>query len=234
MLTNRITRHLSYANVMATIGVFVALGGASYAAVALPANSVGTKQLKKTAVAGSKIKPNAISSAKVTDGSLQRGDFASGTLLQGPQGPQGQQGPQGPQGPQGDPGQNGAPGQKGAPGTARAFAFVDPFSCGGAVGPCSVSKAKNVLGARRVAAGDYCIQVAAGIDPATSGAAAGAEVFRTNSPEGNGFAQSSSSSGDPFGNCLTSEFEVVTYRLPTSAPVAAFTTNNVGFWLLVP
>ena len=216
---------------MATLGVFIALGGASYAAVALPANSVGTKQLKKSAVAGSKIKRNAVSSAKVQDGSLQRGDFASGTLLQGPQGPQG------PQGAKGDPGQNGAPGapgQQGAPGTARAFAFVDPFSCGGAVGPCSVSKAKNVVGARRVATGDYCIQVAAGIDPATSGAAAGAEVFRTNSPEGNGFAQSSSSSGDPFGNCLTSEFEVVTYRLPTSAPVAALTANNVGFWLLVP
>ena len=95
MHTKRITRHLSYANVMATLGVFIALGGASYAAVAIPANSVGTNQLKKSAVAGSKIKKNAISSAKVKDGSLQHGDFASGTLLQGPQGPQGLQGPKG-------------------------------------------------------------------------------------------------------------------------------------------
>jgi hypothetical protein len=55
MHPNRITRHLSYANVMATLGVFVAFGGASSAAVALPANSVGTKQLKKSAVAASKI-----------------------------------------------------------------------------------------------------------------------------------------------------------------------------------
>src|SRR5215204_664015 len=104
MHSRRITRHLSYANVMATIGVFVALGGASYAAVALPASSVGTKQLKKSAVAAAKIKRNAISSAKVKDGSLQRGDFASGALLQGPQGVQGAKGEPGPQGDAGTPG----------------------------------------------------------------------------------------------------------------------------------
>ena len=223
MNSNRVTRHLSYSNVMATLGVFIALGGASYAAVALPANSVGTKTLKKSAV----------TSAKVKDGSLRRGDFASGTL-QAAQGPQGPQGAQGPVGPKGDPGQNGAPGAKGEPGSARAFAFVDPFSCGGATGQCNVSKAKNVVSARRVGTGTYCLQVASGIDPATTGSAAGAEFFRSNSPEGNGFAQTGSSSGNPFGNCLTSEFEVVTYRLPSSAPVAAATANDVGFWFLVP
>jgi hypothetical protein len=78
------------------------------------------------------------------------------------------------------------------------------------------------------------MQVAAGIDPATTGSAAGAEFARTQPPEGNGFAQSGSSSGNPFGNCLTSEFEVLTYRLPSSAPVAAGTANDVGFWFLVP
>ena len=104
MHRNPLIRHLSYANVMATIGVFIALGGASYAAVALPANSVGTKALKKSAVAASKIKTNAVSSAKVKDGSLQQGDFARGTLVQGPQGLQG---------PKGDPGAAGAPGISG-------------------------------------------------------------------------------------------------------------------------
>jgi len=113
MHTKRITRHLSYANVMATIGVFIALGGASYAAVALPASSVGTKQLKKSAVAGSKIKRNAVSSPKVKDGSLQRSDFASGTLLQGPQGPKGDNGDSGPVGPQGLQGERGLPGVSG-------------------------------------------------------------------------------------------------------------------------
>lgn len=219
MHPNRITRHLNYANVIASLALFIALGGASYAAVALPSNSVGTKQLRKNAVAASKLKRDAVSSAKVKDGSLQRDDFASGTLLQGPQGPQGLQGPKG------------DPGQQGAPGTARAFAFVDPFSCAGATGPCNFTKAKNVVGARRIGNGTYCVQPAAGIDPATTGSAAGVDFFHTNSPEGNGVAESGSPTG---GNCLASEFEVVTYRLPTSAPVAAATANDVGFWLLVP
>ncbi len=37
---------LSYANVVASLALFVSLGGASFAAFALPANSVGTRQLK--------------------------------------------------------------------------------------------------------------------------------------------------------------------------------------------
>jgi hypothetical protein len=155
MHTKRITRHLRYANVMATIGVFIALGGASYAAVALPANSVGTKQLKKSAVAGPKIKKSAVSSAKVKDGSLQRGDFASGTLLQGPQGPQG---------PKGDQGQNGAPGAKGEsgePGTARAYGHV--------LFTGKLSRSKNVLSITNPSPGRFCIALAPSIDPATTG-----------------------------------------------------------------
>jgi hypothetical protein len=56
---------LTYANVMATIAVFLALGGASYAAFKLPKNSVGTKQLKNNAVTTKKIKKQAITAAKV-------------------------------------------------------------------------------------------------------------------------------------------------------------------------
>ena len=41
---------LSYANVVATLALFVSLGGASYAAVALPTNSVGPRQLRSGAV----------------------------------------------------------------------------------------------------------------------------------------------------------------------------------------
>jgi hypothetical protein len=229
MHLNRITRRLSYSNVIASLALFVALGGASYAAVALPANSVGTKQLNTNAVTASKLKPNAVSSAKVKDGSLQRGDFASGTLLQGPQGPQG---PQGVQGAKGDPGQNGAPGQQGAPGTARAFAFVET-DCAGATGACDVSKAKNVVGARRIGTGEYCVQVAAGIDPTTSGAAAGVDNTNTDPPEGNATALINSLVGvQPV--CAASEFFVVTERIPSSAPIIAAEANNVAFWLLVP
>jgi hypothetical protein len=41
---------LSYANVMATLALFVALGGVGYAAVKLPRDSVGAKQIKEDAV----------------------------------------------------------------------------------------------------------------------------------------------------------------------------------------
>jgi hypothetical protein len=141
MHPNRITRHLSYANVMATLGVFIALGGASYAAVAIPANSVGAKQLKKSAVAGSKIKRNAISSAKVKDGSLQRGDFANGALLQGPQGPQGSTGDPGPQGPKGD---TGSPGISGYETTGAAAVGIAPGATEEVVKSCPLGK--KVLG----------------------------------------------------------------------------------------
>ena len=61
---------LTYANVMATVAVFLALGGASYAATQLHKNSVGTKQLKKNAVTTAKIKNEAVTGAKIKLSSL--------------------------------------------------------------------------------------------------------------------------------------------------------------------
>lgn len=65
----RISRNLSYANVAATLALFVALGGGAYAAIKLPANSVGTKQIKNKAVTLGKIAPSAQRALKG-----QRGD----------------------------------------------------------------------------------------------------------------------------------------------------------------
>jgi hypothetical protein len=101
-----IRSHITYANVMATIAVFIALGGASYAAVKLPAKSVGTKQIKKGAVKTAKLgreavkagkiakgaivttrlRNGAVTSEKVADGSLLAQDFAAGQLPAAPQG----------------------------------------------------------------------------------------------------------------------------------------------------
>jgi hypothetical protein len=83
-----IRSRLSYANVMATIAVFIALGGASYAAVKVPKNSVGTKQIKKNAVIGSKVKRGSLSA-----GDLSRRARASLRGQTGPQGPPGDPGP---------------------------------------------------------------------------------------------------------------------------------------------
>jgi hypothetical protein len=67
---------LSYANVTASLALFVALGGTSYAAIKLPARSVGTIQLKSRAVTNAKIAPNAVDGSKVRDGSLTGLDIA--------------------------------------------------------------------------------------------------------------------------------------------------------------
>jgi hypothetical protein len=96
-------RHLTAANVLSTLALFLALTGGAYAAGLLPANSVGSRQLRKNAVTGPKIARNAINSSKVKNGSLLRGDFHPGALPIGPQGPPGPQGPTGSAGPAGTP-----------------------------------------------------------------------------------------------------------------------------------
>jgi hypothetical protein len=55
----------SPAFVVAVVALFVALGGASYAAFSLPANSVGAKQLKSGAVTSKKIATRAVTAAKI-------------------------------------------------------------------------------------------------------------------------------------------------------------------------
>ena len=71
---------LTYANVMATIAAFIALGGASYAAIKLPKNSVGPKQLKKNAVTTAKVRNEAITAAKVKKGTLTGAEINASTL----------------------------------------------------------------------------------------------------------------------------------------------------------
>lgn len=80
---------LTYANVMATVAMFIALGGVGYAAMKLPKNSVGTKQLKNGAVTKRKI-------SKSTLAALRSGPGVPGKDgQQGPAGADGQQGPAG-------------------------------------------------------------------------------------------------------------------------------------------
>jgi hypothetical protein len=60
---------LSYANVVATLALVVALAGGAYAASTLPPNSVGAAQLQ----AGS------VRSRQIRDGAIQLGDIGAGT-----------------------------------------------------------------------------------------------------------------------------------------------------------
>jgi hypothetical protein len=68
---NRLLSHLSYANVVSSLCLFLLLGGgAAFAASKLAKNSVGAKQLKKEAVTTAKLKKNAVTGAKIKLSSL--------------------------------------------------------------------------------------------------------------------------------------------------------------------
>jgi hypothetical protein len=93
---SRLRRRLSYANVMATIAVFVALGGSSYAAI-----SVTGKNVKNSSLSGKDVKNNSLTgkdvkglkSGDIADRSLLSKDFKAGQL---PAGATGATGPRGP------------------------------------------------------------------------------------------------------------------------------------------
>ena len=60
-MLRRVRRHLTYANVMATIAVFIALGGSSYAALKITGrnvknSSITYKDLKRNTLGGTRIK----------------------------------------------------------------------------------------------------------------------------------------------------------------------------------
>ena len=93
----RIRSHVTYANVLSTMAIFIVLGGGAYAAATLPKNSVGTKQLKNGAVTKKKL--------------------AKGVLTAGPKGDTGPQGLKGDKGDKGADGTNGLNGANGKDGT---------------------------------------------------------------------------------------------------------------------
>ena len=97
---SRILRRLRH-NALAIVALVFAIGGTSYAAITLPAGSVGTKQLRAGAVTLRKISTAAQASLK--------GDT-------GPAGPRGATGAQGPSGAAGPQGFQGATGSQGVPG----------------------------------------------------------------------------------------------------------------------
>lgn len=106
-MLGQLSARFSYANVTATIALFVALGGSGYAAVRLSKNSVTSRTIRNGQVRNADLGKNAVTSVKVRDGSLLAADFRPGQLPAGPPGaagPQGAAGPTGAAGAKGDPG----------------------------------------------------------------------------------------------------------------------------------
>jgi hypothetical protein len=88
---------LTYANLMATFAVFIALGGSSYAALT---------------ITGKNVKDNSLTTKDIKNKSLLKKDFKSGQLPAGARGATGQSGA------------SGANGRDGSAGTARAYGLV--------------------------------------------------------------------------------------------------------------
>lgn len=103
-------RHLTYANVMATVALFVALGGVSYATIKIGRDSVRARHIAPNAVRASELARRSVGTAEVTDGSLLSEDF-----LVPPRGVRGARGDRGATGP---PGARGPAGPRGADGVA--------------------------------------------------------------------------------------------------------------------
>jgi len=102
----RLKSHLTYANAMATLAMFIALGGGAYAVTA-----------SKNTVTSKSIRTGAVKSEDVQDNGLKGIDIDESTL-------------QGVQGPPGAPGASGAPGAPGPPGPTAAAVLdrADPVS----------------------------------------------------------------------------------------------------------
>src|SRR3954451_5082270 len=61
----RLLRRLSYANVMSTLAVFIALGGSSYAAVTL-----NGKNIKSRSIPGKKLRANSVTGYEINESRL--------------------------------------------------------------------------------------------------------------------------------------------------------------------
>lgn len=134
-------------NAIGLLALFIALGGTTYAATALPKNSVGTKQLKKGAVTKAKINKKTI------------------TQLKGNVGPAGPAGPAGPTGPQGPQGIQGPPGPVNTVATLADHRFAIMWTSGTAAkyaairGDASIRDTNDAgLVVTKVGVGAYCIQ----------------------------------------------------------------------------
>lgn len=99
---------ITYANVTATLALFAALGGTSYAAI-----TITGKDVKNSSLTGADIKNGSLTGKDVKKRSLDARLFADGVLPAGPQGPAGVPGPQGPEGRKGDTGAVGPKGDRG-------------------------------------------------------------------------------------------------------------------------
>jgi hypothetical protein len=108
------------------------------------------------------------------------------------------------------------------PGSGQAYALVMPTP---ALEP---ARTKNILAVRRPSTGVYCVQAAAGINPAQSAAIVSVEGGLST-----GIDNLVQAVADNTSSCNADEFLVRTYRFGAS-PFSPTLSNQVAFYLLVP
>lgn len=156
----RLLPRLTYANVVSTLALFLALGGVAYATNSLPGQSVGPRQLKEGAVRTGKIANRAVTRVKIRRGAIRYAHL-NRQLVRRLSGQRGPEGPQGPRGAIGPAGAAGAAGRDGADGRDGATGPIGPQGAAGSngtTGPTGASGATGVTGA----AGDDGLDGAAG------------------------------------------------------------------------
>jgi hypothetical protein len=144
---------LTYANVVATLALFLALaGGSAYAATKL--------------ITGRQIAAGTITAKNIKTNSLLAKDFGKGQLPAGPRGATGANGTNGatgatgatgPQGPTGGTGPQGGAGATGAPGSAVAYATVVINSAGN---PVFTDSVKGFTSVTSPSPGIFCLSPA--------------------------------------------------------------------------
>jgi hypothetical protein len=75
----RVRKKLTYSNVLASLALFVALGGAAVAA-GLPNNSIGARKLKNGAVTTKKLRTQAVTARKIASGAVTGAKLAAGAV----------------------------------------------------------------------------------------------------------------------------------------------------------
>jgi hypothetical protein len=81
-MNSRLRPKITYSNAIATLALFIALGGAAVAA-GLPQNSVGTKQLKRGAVTAADLRKGAVRAGKLAPKSVVAGKLGPNAVLPG-------------------------------------------------------------------------------------------------------------------------------------------------------
>jgi hypothetical protein len=75
-----VRRRPSASLIVSFIALFVALGGAGYAATQLPAGSVGTDQIRDNAVTFKKINPNSVGAVRLANGGVVNSKLANNSV----------------------------------------------------------------------------------------------------------------------------------------------------------